>query len=384
MESPAAILDVETAHLVLKVQLDDVHELSKRSKGKQKEGAPIDDFWVAVNIYHEELESAKRTLSDGGMSMSISRAVRDDGNLIREWAEEEAQAAEDRRLAVQLETGKKTQGGHHTPRLTETGTSTVSAKLLDKFAALFGLGPDGRGAETDTGEEAPAQPESSSWAASRRSSKKQQQQQQHRCAICLDEFPPHEVSRAPCAEHDYCRGCLSDLFTRSLTDETLFPPRCCGQPIPVEPNRVFLAPALVGQFLARKVEMETPAAERTYCHRPGCSAFIPRRLVRGDVGACPRCGQRTCAVCKGAAPHPGGGDCPEDGGLREVLRVAAEMEWQRCYSCRSVVELSSGCHHISKSSILPLPPPSPPKGRGRLDPGDALIRGLFFPLSSPF
>lgn len=349
MELPAPVADDETTRLVLQMQLDDFYELSERRRGKQKEHTPPDDFWIAVDLYHAELESAKRTLSDGKMSLSIAMAVRDDGNLISEWAGQEAQAAEDRKLAMRLGTGKADKDHHDGPQPTDKGGSATDHddELLDRLAALYVFGPDDQETETDA-EEAPAQPESSSWAASRRTPQKNKQQRQ--CAICLDQFPPHEVARAPCAEHEYCGRCVADLFTRSLTDESLFPPRCCGQPISIASGgvRIFLAPELVDAFLARTLEMETP--DRTYCHRPGCSTFIPPRafVMGGDVGACPRCGAHTCAVCKQEAPHPGG-DCPEDRGLQEVLRVAAENEWQRCYSCHSVVELQSGCHHISKS-----------------------------------
>lgn len=40
-------------------------------------------------------------------------------------------------------------------------------------------------------------------------------------------------------------------------------------------------------------------------------------------------------------------ECPEDMEMEDLLNAAAEKKWQRCYSCRRMVELTIGCNHIS-------------------------------------
>lgn len=332
-------LDDATASLIFQLQLQDLEELSKRSKGKQREDAPADDFTLAASLYRAELASTISTISDSKMSRSIANAVRSDGELISAFNEQEHRAAADRQVALRLAKDKKAKARNNTdvPGPAEAECGPYDAELLDKFAAmyLFGEGDDDVGG---------TRPESSSWAAGRASTGTTKNRRD--CVICLEKFPFHEVARAPCAAgHEYCRGCLMELFSRCLSDESLFPPRCCSEPFRLDSVRVFLSPKLVGEFLARKLEMETP--DRTYCHQPSCSAFIPRQFIRHDQGTCPRCQARTCTICKGP-PHRG--DCPQDPGLQEVLRVAQENGWQRCCSCQRVVELNTGCNHMSESS----------------------------------
>jgi hypothetical protein len=103
----------------------------------------------------------------------------------------------------------------------------------------------------------------------------------------------------------------------------------------------------VGEFLAKKVELETP--NRTYCHQPICSKFIPRQFIDGEKATCIQCGKTTCVVCKGASHE---GDCPHDPALKEVMRVAADNEWQQYPSCRRLIELDFGCYHMSRFPAL--------------------------------
>ena len=52
------------------------------------------------------------------------------------------------------------------------------------------------------------------------------------CVACTEVCHPSEAITAPCG-HAYCDECLANLFQSSMTDETLYPPRCCKQPIPI-------------------------------------------------------------------------------------------------------------------------------------------------------
>jgi hypothetical protein len=81
--------------------------------------------------------------------------------------------------------------------------------------------------------------ESSAWAASRKAKDKPML---GHCVACGDEKDFFDVARVPCRNgHEYCRGCLAELFRLSMNDETLFPPRCCSEPIPLEHVRFFFA-----------------------------------------------------------------------------------------------------------------------------------------------
>ncbi len=203
-------------------------------------------------------------------------------------------------------------------------------ELLSKLTALNVFSPLGDPLN---------QAESSTWAEGRPASSKPKSS----CVGCGDEHHFFDVARWPCS-HEYCRACLAELFKTSLTDESLFPPRCCSQAIPVESNRAFLPPKLVGEFLAKKAETETP--DKTYCHQPTCSTFIPKQSIQGDVGTCVRCQVTTCVTCKSSSHEA---ECPQDDAVQELLRLAAKNGWQRCYSCHRLVELEHGCYHMSAS-----------------------------------
>lgn len=168
------------------------------------------------------------------------------------------------------------------------------------------------------------------------------------CTSCIEPFRSNDVARGQCS-HPYCRECLAELFKTSMTEEALFPPRCCRQTIPMESVEPFLPSKLIDEYQARKEEFETPNENRTYCRKPTCSAFVPADYIVYDVAYCFQCSKATCTICK-ERPHRG--DCPEDHEKQKFLQMAADNGWQRCYSCSTVVELAHGCNHISTLTVI--------------------------------
>ncbi|KAG9699687.1 hypothetical protein KCU95_g3684, partial [Aureobasidium melanogenum] len=166
------------------------------------------------------------------------------------------------------------------------------------------------------------------------------------CVACTDTFPWSNILETPCGHH-YCIECLSELFELSMQDETLYPPRCCQQTIPLEEAKLVLDPKPIRNFEHKSIELDTK--DRTYCFDPRCSTFIPAEHITDDVATCPGCGERSCAICKVAAHR---GDCPRDENLQQLLQAAENQGWQRCYQCRRVVDLRSGCNHITVEHAL--------------------------------
>ncbi|KAF4856950.1 putative E3 ubiquitin-protein ligase ARI7 [Colletotrichum siamense] len=161
-----------------------------------------------------------------------------------------------------------------------------------------------------------------------------------KCDMCMDEQPQTSLSHTTC-NHKYCSGCLINIFEASITDESLFLPKCCGNAFPVAEH--VLGNELVERWRVKEVEYTTP--NRTYCHVPACSVFIPSSNINGDVGHCPVYWHSTCTLCKGPA-HPNHA-CEQDQATQEVLRIAAKNNWQRCPRCQAIIELNQGCHHIT-------------------------------------
>ena len=163
------------------------------------------------------------------------------------------------------------------------------------------------------------------------------------CASCDDSYPSDEAWQAPCSHH-CCIACLEQLHRACMTDEALYPSRCCRLELPWDNVRSRINDRLAARFQEKKEELDTNVAQRTYCSNTSCARFIGAEAIANDIALCPACNTSTCTMCK-AARHDG--DCPEDAALHETLSLAQERGWQRCSSCRSVVALTFGCHHIT-------------------------------------
>ncbi len=161
------------------------------------------------------------------------------------------------------------------------------------------------------------------------------------CIVCQDQFSRQQLSHLPCG-HEYCHGCLMELFNSAMRDESLFPPRCCKQLIPPTMVQQHLPDGFPEAFRQRQLEMDTP--NRTYCSNKPCSIFIRPSNMDGDKATCPECDTRTCTICKGGAHE---GDCPQDSAVVALMAAAAREGFKQCPSCRVMVELTFGCNHMT-------------------------------------
>ncbi|KAI1468567.1 uncharacterized protein F4812DRAFT_427308 [Daldinia caldariorum] len=327
----------EDIALAFRLMQEDAEQFISTSsrKGKQAEGTET-DAQMAFNLLLEELQAAETCLSDERMTRSMLRAIQTDGPVLSQAYDEENVARADRNLSIALSNGQDVdvaeQGTPESPNSDE--------EFLEKLSVLYNTGFDHpRGSIFDYDDDDTAtisQPESSSWAASRQPSRPPKT-----CDACGDEKHFAELARAPC-HHEYCRECLTRLFRDASNDESLFPPRCCRQNIPLAKNQVFIDSDVVRTFRQKAIEFSTP--RRTYCHNRRCARFIPGTNYLNDVATCSHCGYRTCMICKGATHN---GDCPEDEQLNQVIELATEHRWQRCQRCWAMVELNTGCNHMT-------------------------------------
>ena len=322
--------DPESLKLIIELQLE---ESTSSIKGKHSEGE-IPDAELAKMLHKAELESQLGILADRQMCLSIARAVELDGNFIKEHKELENQAASDRQHAL----GQPASGQDQTA----DDPSAVDDELLMKMKALYMDRPESVSTAAFETDICTAEAGTSSGTSSVKGESSSASPEIRTCVACNEAKPFFHVSRCPCS-HEYCRDCLTDLFKTSTTDESLFPPRCCKEPIPLGVNQIFLPSGVVANFRAKAVEYSIP--NRTYCHENTCSAFIHPDDFQGDVATCPQCQSTTCNICRGAGHE---GDCPEDEATQEMIRFAAEQGWQRCQQCHRMVELDYGCNHISE------------------------------------
>ncbi|KFY00532.1 hypothetical protein O988_03272 [Pseudogymnoascus sp. VKM F-3808] len=294
-------IDDEISNLIINLQIQDaeLQMSSANRKGKGREGEVLDES-LAFQLQKQELENA----------------------------------ALDRDLVQGL--GANTELPNIDYPNPDSESHELDDELLTKYQALFVSGSIlERNPDLDAGDHA----ESSTWAASRVTGINSIKSH---CEACGDETDFVDIGPVPC-RHEYCRDCLQSLFKAAITDESLFPPRCCGQQIPLDKVRIFLTSELAQAFIEKKIEFET--LNKTYCSVQTCSAFIDNSNISGNVGTCHECSSTTCTLCKAAAHNRD--ECPNDPALQQILDMVRENGWQRCNSCSSVVELNHGCYHIT-------------------------------------
>lgn len=161
------------------------------------------------------------------------------------------------------------------------------------------------------------------------------------CNACLEVVLTEDTLALVC-DHTYCRSCLTDHFKTALVDTGLFPPRCCKTAIPVETCRAILPKNLVKDFDLKVEELAHP--NPTYCSTLDCTEFIRIKDIKNDIGTCVFCKAKTCVVCKGEEHE---GLCPQDPHVVLLMAVAKRSKWQQCSRCKTMVELSQGCFHMT-------------------------------------
>ncbi|POR37265.1 Uncharacterized protein TPAR_02531 [Tolypocladium paradoxum] len=335
-------IDDASLRLMLQLHLEDLEDLERNKKGKQPEGE-MSDFDLAMNMYKDSLETFATQHHDRRMCISIARAVVSDAPVIQACSNEEERATQDRAMAMSFNHNSGTASNRLFPNAGTANRDQSGSLNEELFRKLGNLNLFSDGAEVDT------YGESSTWAATRDPARGADGEkiETEACISCGDEHLSSSLAKAPCS-HNYCSECINSLFKSASVDESLFPPRCCSMPIPVDDNLELLSTENVGVFRAKQIEFST--ADRTYCHHPGCSTFVPPQFIKGDLATCVKCSAKTCVTCKGAQHEAD--NCPKDSTLQEVLRVAKENGWQQCKSCSRLVELSSGCYHMTHPACL--------------------------------
>ncbi|KAF2703138.1 hypothetical protein K504DRAFT_444366 [Pleomassaria siparia CBS 279.74] len=335
--SHPAFLDDEIFALALQLEELEVH--SQSGKGKHAINNPP-DIDVAFASFQAELEDYKVFLTDHRLAESMGNAVHTDGALITNIMSQDVQFHEDRNTAIQLSNNDPDIEDPPRSIRQELGSgiqdwlSTVSGTLAATSIVDF--------SDDDGDNETKAGPSMS--YAERQVDLLGKLSTRFQCTACMDRFPIARMITAKCS-HRYCDKCMKELFMRSTKDEGLYPPRCCKQPIPLQIVAEFLSGDELSAFQLASIEFAT--VDKVYCSNKLCRTFIPpdHISVGLDRATCRKCGHHTCSLCNNT--YHTGTDCPDDAALRETRELAKSMEWQTCYRCNRVVDLRSGCNHIT-------------------------------------
>jgi hypothetical protein len=331
--SHAGTMDDELAALTL--QLEELGMYSDSGKGKHPVDQPP-NIDVVYGQFQAELQAYKDFITDQKLAQSIGAAVYSDSVIIEDLTSQDVQAHEDRRYALELCNNDpdveapppsmydNLQGEVH------DWMSTISGNIA--AASVFDFSDD----ETEAG---PAMS-----YVERQADIIKKLSTEFKCCTCYDRFPRASIVTAKCGDR-YCIDCMKGLFMRSTKDEGLYPPRCCKQPIPLDLIARHMNSDELATFGLAVVEYATQ--NKTYCSNYACATFVVPDSIEPDTNrtVCPKCSTETCSLCNQA--FHGESDCPDDPSLRQTRELTREMGWQTCYVCARVVQLRSGCFHIT-------------------------------------
>jgi hypothetical protein len=163
------------------------------------------------------------------------------------------------------------------------------------------------------------------------------------CVVCTNSFLPSQTITLQCGDI-WCGGCMSRRYEEATVNEGAWPVKCCRTEIPIEIVRSFLPLDLRTRFAIKAVEWSDD--NRTYCHEPSCSTYLPHDSITDRRAPCSACYRQTCTECKGPYhPEP---PCPEDTSIDDLLAdVARENHWPQCPGCKRYVEITTGCNHMT-------------------------------------
>ncbi|KAL7779871.1 hypothetical protein CFE70_009889 [Pyrenophora teres f. teres 0-1] len=171
-----------------------------------------------------------------------------------------------------------------------------------------------------------------------------------RRGVCMnDDLPLNKTVKLACG-HRMCYSCLKRQFSLSVKDPAHMPPRCCtSEHIPLKyADRLFDDKF---KTLWNKKFQEYTTANRLYCPSKGCGQWVKPSKIKMDptygrkYARCSACSTKICVLCNSKFHTKR--ECPKDEETNRVVEMAKEQGWQRCYSCKAVVELKEGCNHMT-------------------------------------
>lgn len=307
-------MDDQSLTTILDLLRADAQEFSQTNPNAQNDLDPV------VRAWQEEGDRYASQSVDYRVAMSLARVIQQDRQTLGAFSDEESRAATDRLLAIRLAQEEV----HQQPEQAQGGQpDQPRGKSFSFFIQVLVVSC------ADLHDRWIVRPQPPT------------QQPQATCVACTETLLQTDVTTAPCS-HIYCRDCTIKLFEDSLRDETLFPPRCCRTAIPLPLVQHFLSPDIRREFENKTVEYND--GNRTYCSSPICSRYLhpfPNPRVNGRY--CARCNLWTCIRCKKS--HYPGNACPDEN--EGMLQLAKKSGWRRCSRCKNMVELRTGCNHIT-------------------------------------
>ncbi|KAF4611684.1 hypothetical protein D9613_004039 [Agrocybe pediades] len=273
-------IDAETSALIARLALEDLEESYPNRKGKSRFDAPLTDQDVAHKLQVEHYQQMLMAAEDAILAKSIAGAVQTDETYLTALIIAEEAAAQDRRAAemlsrderlpertaAQVRVEQRSFVMHPPPPPPpppppvisiqdddaddDDSEDEIASDLISNYSdsdldTLYG-DYDKRTPNVSAGKMPAARPRTVD------------------CTICTDSIRSDRALHTPC-NHYYCRDCVVALVESFTRDESLFPLRCCGQPIPIKDVAPFINSTLQREFNEKHAEFSIPSQNRVYC-----------------------------------------------------------------------------------------------------------------------
>ena len=341
----------------------------------QLQANPQDDFMQAVHLWQEDLHRVQQVTEDAErssllQSIEVNRQMTTEADLaaaqelrnhvdhICELERSDAQVARavhsarsDAEVARVLQRAQAHQPTPSVPgQSIIPASSAAAASTAAATAAASSPASAGALASRHTNAAA-ASASSSAGPSSAEPMPEPGPRSRHRNLKCISCFDRKDCFELSC-RHPICKGCLGQLLMKATGDLTLWPPRCCSQPIDLALAHQVLPQHQAVVFFTRM--QEANAKNKMYCTNPWCSHFLNLDVIGMEESsyACPQCDTLLCLQCRGAA-HPEL-SCQEAAQRKqasaeeqELFQLAQRNGWRRCGRCGVMVQLSSGCNHMT-------------------------------------
>ncbi|CAL2264760.1 unnamed protein product [Prunus armeniaca] len=184
------------------------------------------------------------------------------------------------------------------------------------------------------------------------------------CLICFEDTPIARMFSIGTCLHKYCLACMKHHVEVNLQSGILAqcPHKDCKCEVNIITCKNFLSPELADVMIERIKESSIPVTEKVYCAFPTCSALMSKKEVLEHTKTsfvseggrkCMKCQRYFCVNCK--VPWHYDMSCydyqrSETYSLAEeqlLKSLAMKKLWRQCSKCKHMVELDSGCYHIT-------------------------------------
>lgn len=187
------------------------------------------------------------------------------------------------------------------------------------------------------------------------------------CSICCEDKLSLMMITMKCS-HKFCSNCMR-TYVDGKVQSSQVPIRCpelrCKYYISTTECRSFLPLTSYESLEKVLAEANVLHSDRIYCPFPNCSALLdPRECLSARASSssqlenscveCPVCRRFICVEC--GVPWHSSMNCEEyqnlpleerDAADITLHRLAQTKRWKRCQQCRSMIELTQGCYHMT-------------------------------------